>query len=66
MKTYGKSYNQTISGGLGFRVGRVYLDLSVRYLMQSSVYKAFYESRADLNIVNTTFNVGMQYKFDYK
>jgi hypothetical protein len=66
MRTYGQNYNQTISGGLGFRINRVYLDLSVRYLMQSSVYKAFYESRADLNIVNTTFNIGMQYKFDYK
>jgi hypothetical protein len=65
-RTYGKSYNQTISGGLGFRINRVYIDLSVRYLMQSSVYKAFYESRTELDITNTTFNVGMQYKFDYK
>ncbi|TSJ47826.1 hypothetical protein [Fluviicola chungangensis] len=65
-RTYGKNYSQTISGGLGFRINRVYLDLSVRYLMTSSVYKAFYESRTDLNIVNTTFNIGMQYKFDYK
>jgi hypothetical protein len=66
IRTYGKNYNQTISGGLGFRINRVYLDLSVRYLTQSSVYKAFYESRTDLNIANTTFNIGMQYKFDYK
>jgi hypothetical protein len=65
-RSYGKSYNQTISGGLGFRINRVYIDLSVRYLMQSSVYKAFYESRTELDITNTTFNVGMQYKFDYK
>lgn len=65
-RSYGKSYNQTISGGLGFRINRVYIDLSVRYLMQSSVYKAFYESRTELDIVNTTFNIGMQYKFDYK
>lgn len=65
-RSYGKSYSQTISGGLGFRINRVYIDLSVRYLMQSSVYKAFYESRTELDIVNTTFNIGMQYKFDYK
>ena len=65
-RSYGKSYNQTISGGLGFRINRVYIDLSLRYLMQSSVYKAFYESRTELDIVNTTFNIGMQYKFDYK
>ena len=65
-RSYGKSYSQTISGGLGFRINRVYLDLSVRYLMSSSVYKTFYESRTDLDIVNTTFNIGMQYKFDYK
>lgn len=65
-RSYGKSYNQTISGGLGFRINRVYIDLSVRYLMQSSVYKAFYESRTELDITNTTFNIGMQYKFDYK
>lgn len=64
--SYGKSFNQTISGGLGFRINRVYLDLSVRYLMQSSVYKAFYESRTELDIINTTFNIGFQYKFDYK
>lgn len=66
IRTYGQNYNQTISGGLGFRINRVYLDLSVRYLMQTSVYKAFYESRTDLNIANTTFNIGMQYKFDYE
>lgn len=65
-RTYGKNYNQTISGGLGFRVNRVFLDLSVRYLMQSGVYKAFYESRTDLNMVNTTFTISMQYKFDYE
>jgi hypothetical protein len=65
-RTYGKNYNQTISGGLGFRINRVYIDLSVRYLMQSSVYKAFYESRTEINTINTTFNIGMQYKFDYK
>lgn len=65
-RSYGKNYNQTISGGLGFRINRIYLDMSVRYLMQSSVYKAFYESRTELNTVNTTFNIGMQYKFDYK
>ncbi|MNJ92064.1 hypothetical protein D3C87_97190 [compost metagenome] len=65
-KSYGKSFNQTISGGLGFRFNRVYLDLSVRYLMQSSVYKAFYESRTELDVINTTFNIGFQYKFDYK
>lgn len=65
-RSYGKSYSQTISGGLGFRINRVYLDLSVRYLMSSSVYKAFYESRTELDIINTTFNIGMQYKFDYK
>ncbi|MDF3026213.1 MAG: hypothetical protein K0S23_520 [Fluviicola sp.] len=65
-RSYGKSYSQTISGGLGFRINRVYIDLSVRYLMQSTVYKAFYESRTELDITNTTFNVGMQYKFDYK
>lgn len=64
-RSYGKSYNQTISGGLGFRFNRVYLDISVRYLTQSSVYKAFFESRTELNVVNTTFNIGMQYKFDY-
>lgn len=65
-RSYGKNYNQTISGGFGFRVNRVYLDLSVRYLMQSSVYKAFYESRTEMDIINTTFNIGLQYKFDYK
>ena len=65
-RSYGKNYSQTISGGFGFRINRVYIDLSVRYLMSSSVYKAFYESRADLDIVNTTFNIGLQYKFDYK
>lgn len=65
-RSYGKSFSQTISGGLGFRINRVYLDLSVRYFTTSSVYKAFYESRTDLDIVNTTFNIGMQYKFDYK
>ncbi|MNU83764.1 hypothetical protein D3C71_734730 [compost metagenome] len=65
-RSYGKSYNQTISGGFGFRINRVYLDLSVRYLSQSSVYKAFYESTTNLDIINTTVNVGLQYKFDYK
>ena len=65
-RSYGKSFSQTISGGLGFRINRVYLDLSVRYFTTSSVYKAFFESRADLDIVNTTFNIGLQYKFDYK
>jgi hypothetical protein len=66
IRTYGKNYNQTFSGGLGIRVNRVYFNASVRYLMQSSVYKAFYESRTELDIVNMTFNIGMQYKFDYK
>ncbi|AEA45534.1 hypothetical protein Fluta_3565 [Fluviicola taffensis DSM 16823] len=66
MRTYGKNYNQTFSGGLGIRVNRVYFNASVRYLMQSSVYKAFYESRTELDITNMTFNIGMQYKFDYK
>ncbi|MDR0801991.1 MAG: hypothetical protein LBE77_05520 [Fluviicola sp.] len=65
-RSYGKNYNQTISGGLGYRINRIYIDMSIRYLMQSSVYKAFYESRTELNTVNTTFNVGIQYKFDYK
>ncbi len=66
VRSYGKNYSQTVSGGFGFRINRVYIDLSVRYFMSSSVYKAFYESRTDLDIVNTTFNIGMQYKFDYK
>ncbi|WP_343633197.1 hypothetical protein [Fluviicola sp.] len=65
-RSYGKTFSQTVSGGFGFRFNRVYLDLSVRYLTTSSVYKAFFESRSDLDIVNTTFNIGMQYKFDYK
>lgn len=65
IQDYGKKYNQSISGGIGFRLNKMYLDLSARYLMSTSVYYAFQESRVNLDITNLTFNAGIRYKFDY-
>lgn len=62
---FGSKNNQIISGGIGFRIDRVYLDFSVKQYNATSVYYAFQESRADIKISNTTFNFGIQYKLDY-
>lgn len=65
-RTYGKNYDQTFSGGFGFRVNRLFIDLSMRYLSESSIYKAFLESTTYLNTSSMLFNVGLRYKFDYE
>lgn len=65
-RSYSKKFDQTFSGGIGFRVNRLFIDLSMRYLMESSVYKAFVESTTYLNTNSMLFNVGIRYKFDYE
>lgn len=65
-RSYGQKFSQTISGGIGFRMNQLYLDLAVRYLTTSNVYYAFAESRTDINMMKTTFNASLQYKFGYK
>jgi hypothetical protein len=65
-RTYSKKFDQTISGGFGLRFNRMFIDVSMRYLAESSIYKAFYESTTYVKTNSMLFNIGLRYKFDYE
>ncbi len=65
-RAYGPKYSQLISGGFGFRINRVFIDLACKYYSTSSVYYAFQESSANIQTSRLSFNLGVRYKLDYR